>query len=76
MRLTCQSIEDIGQTGYEDDLDDDRHGQHSDDQRLCEERRSLECEEQDQGGQKGDDGPRPESPKNGVQNAVPSLLQP
>lgn len=48
MRFTGRTVEEIGETGIEADLDQDRHGQHGDYQRLRQNLFALEAEQKDQ----------------------------
>ena len=54
MRDAEPAVEQIGEPGIEVDLDQDRHGEQHDHQRLPQDLLALEAEQQDQGRQQGE----------------------
>lgn len=56
MLLAGDPVEQIRQTGVEIDLDEDRHSEKANYQRLGDDLFTLEPEEQDQRREKGDEG--------------------
>ena len=55
MRFAGGAIEQVGEAGVEIDLDQDRHGQQRDDQRLAQDLLALEAEQQHERRQQRDE---------------------
>src|SRR3546814_2299084 len=54
VRLSRRPVQQVGEARVEVDLDEDRHRQQEDDERLGQDLLALEAEQQHQGGQQGD----------------------
>src|SRR3546814_19951756 len=63
-------VKQIGQSGIEIDLDQDRHRQQRDDQRMVDDLPALEGEQQDQRGQKGNQRDRRTDERSGGKEGV------
>ena len=70
------AVQQIGERRIEEDLDQDRHGQQRDDQRLREDRLALEGEQQHQRQQQRGDRPGPDPRHRGVERRLPAREQP
>src|SRR5690606_16993498 len=75
VRNTELSVEQVGQSRVQHDLDEDRYGQQGDDERLPEDGLALEGEQQDQRDQQGADRERAEPAGNALEVRRPLAQQ-